>query len=136
MMLIASTKRDIMPTFSHPSRQSSDVLFSEIDYTGYHHFLYMYLLNTAYLNSYTGKYMICGGALLNRQGVISTGKVLSVLVYNIITQYHGYDVTKAHKEILIDSDDAKANAFVKSFGQPISNLLHGCTLYLISFKSW
>ena len=51
--------------------------------------------------------MICGGALLNRQGVISTGKVLSVLVYNIITQHHGYDVTKAQKEILIDSDDAR-----------------------------
>ena len=93
---------------------NADVLFSDIDYTGCHHF--PYLLNIACLNSYTTKYMACGRALLNRQDAISIGKALSILVYNVATQHHGYDVTKAHKEILIDFDDAEANAFVESFG--------------------
>jgi len=108
---------------------NADVLFSDIDYTGCHHF--PYLLNIACLNSYTSKYMACGRALLNRQDAISIGKALSVLVYNVTTQHHGYDVTKAHKEILIDFDDAEANAFVESFGQPISNLLRGCSVHFI-----
>ena len=50
---------------------------------------------------------------------------------NVTTQHQGYDVTKAHKEILIDFADAEANAFVESFGQPISNLLRGCSVHFI-----
>ena len=75
--------------------------------------------------------MACGRALLNRHDAISIGKALSILVYNVATQHHGYDVTKAHKEILIDFDDAEANAFVESFGQPISNLLRGCSVHFV-----
>ena len=40
-----------------------------------------------------------------------------------------YDMTKAHKEILLDLDDAEANAFIESFGQSISNLLRSCSVH-------
>ena len=36
-----------------------------------------------------------------------------------------------HKEILLDFDDAESRAFMDTFGEPISNLLHGCSVHFI-----
>ena len=36
-----------------------------------------------------------------------------------------------HKEILLDFNDAESRAFMDTFGEPISNLLHGCSVYFI-----
>jgi len=32
-----------------------------------------------------------------------------------------------HKEILLDFDDAESRAFIDTFGEPVSNLLCGCS---------
>ena len=34
-----------------------------------------------------------------------------------------YNIKTAHKEVLVDYDDAESNAFVASFGQELSNVL-------------
>lgn len=54
----------------------ADVLFANIDYTGCHHF--PYLFNVACLNNITRKYMACDRALLNHQDGHSIGFVDTV----------------------------------------------------------
>ena len=56
--------------------------------------------------------------------------VLSKLVKNVKSQHKNYDIKKAHKEILIDFDDAEANAFTENFGD-VSNILRGCSVHFL-----
>ena len=63
--------------------------------------------------------MACGRAPLNQQDGTSIGKVLSVLVHNVSSRQNGYDITKPHKEILLDFDDAEANVFLQSLDNPL-----------------
>lgn len=60
--------------------------------------------------------MACGRALINRQDGSLIGKALSKLVNNVKRQYKDY--------ILVDFDDAEANAFVEGFGKDMYNILH------------
>ena len=108
---------------------TAKILFIDIDYTGCHHF--PYLLNIVCQNRFTLKYMACGRALLNHQDGKSVGKALSVLTHNVKRQYKDYDINIMHKEILLDFDDAELRAFMDTFGEPISNLLHGCSVHFI-----
>ena len=108
---------------------SAEVLFVDIDYTGCHHF--PYLFNVVCLNRITLNYMACGRALLNRQDGFSIGKALNVLVENVKKQRNDYDIVAAHKEILLDFDDAEANAFIDTFGMEVSNLLRGCEVHFL-----
>ena len=108
---------------------SAEVLFVDIDYTGSHHF--PYLFNVVCLNRITSSYMACGRALLNRQDGYSIGKALNVLVENVKKQRNDYDIVAAHKEILLDFDDAEANAFIDTFGMEVSNLLRGCEVHFL-----
>ena len=107
---------------------TAEVLFVDIDHTGCHHF--PYLFNVVCLNSITTNYMACGRALLNKQDGISIGKALNVLVQNVKEQ-NDYNILTAHKEILLDFDDAEANAFISTFGMEISNLLRGCEVHFL-----
>ena len=75
--------------------------------------------------------MACGRALLNHQDGKSIGKALSVLTHNVKRQYKDYDINRMHKEILLDFDDAESRAFIDTFGEPISNLLRGCSVHFI-----
>ena len=63
---------------------TTEVLFVDIDHTGWHHF--PYLFNVVCLNSITTSYMACGRALFNKQDGISIGKALNVLVQNVKEQ--------------------------------------------------
>jgi len=36
-----------------------------------------------------------------------------------------------HKEILLNFDDTESRAFIDKFGEPISNLLQGCSVHFI-----
>ena len=64
--------------------------------------------------------MACGRALLNRQDRCSIGTTaLSVLTHNVKNHEPTYEIAKAHKEILLDFDDAEANAFQESFGNSV-----------------
>ena len=107
---------------------TAEVLFVDIDHTGCHHF--PYLFNVVCLNSITTNYMARGRALLNKQDGISIGKALNVLVQNVKEQ-NDYNILTAHKEILLDFDDAEANAFISTFGMEISNLLRGCEVHFL-----
>ena len=42
--------------------------------------------------------------------------------------FKDYDLKTAHKEILIDFDDAEANAFMENF---VSNILCGCAFHFM-----
>ena len=108
---------------------TAEVLFVDIDYTGYHHF--PYLLSIVCQNKFTLKYMACGRALLNHQDGKLIGKVLSVLTRNVKREYKDYDINRMHKEILLDFDDAQSRAFIDTFGEPVSNLLRGCSVHFI-----
>ena len=107
----------------------ADVLFVDIDHTGCHHF--PYLLNVVCLNTLTLKYIACGQGLLNRQDAASIGTVLSKLVNNVKIQCKDYNIKTAHKEILVDFDDAKVNAFAESFGKDVTNILRGCSVHFL-----
>ena len=37
----------------------------------------------------------------------------------------------AHKEILVDFDDAEANAFMENFVKDVSNILCGCAFHFV-----
>ena len=69
--------------------------------------------------------------LINRQDVGSIGTVLSKLVDNVKFCHDEYNIKTAHKEVLVDYDDAESNAFVASFGQEFSNVLRGCAVHFI-----
>ena len=104
-------------------------LFVDIDYTGNQHF--PYLLNIVCFNKITDSYIACGRALLNHQDGVSIGKALSVLNTNVKKHFPRYDIKVAHKEILLDFDNAEANAFCSAFGVEISSHLRGCAVYFI-----
>ena len=108
---------------------NAEVLFVDIDYTGCSHF--KYLFNVVCLNSMTKKYMACGRVLLNHQDGYSIGKALKVLVCNVKKQQHTYSIQTAHKELLLDFDDAEANAFKESFGEDIMNIIRGCSVHFM-----
>ena len=40
-------------------------------------------------------------------------------------------MTTAHKEILLDFDEAEANGFQLSFGNDVSNLFEGCSVHFL-----
>jgi len=63
----------------------------------------------------TKKYMACGRALLNWQDGHFIGKALNVLVNNVKKQQPLYNIHTTHREVLLDFDNADANAFVDSF---------------------
>jgi len=107
----------------------ADALFVDIDYTGNHHF--PYLFNVVCLNNITKCYMACGRALMNHQDGESIGKALSVFSSNIKNAFPRYQMTSAHKEILLDFAEGEANAFRESFGMEINNLLRGCSVHFI-----
>ena len=75
--------------------------------------------------------MACGRGLLNRQDASSIGIVLSKLAKNVKNHHDDYDIKTAHKEVLVDFDDAEANAFTENFGREMSNILHGCSVQFI-----
>jgi len=68
---------------------------------------------------------------LNQQDASSIGIVLSKLAKNVKNQYNDYDIKTTHKEILMDFDDAEANAFIESFGRDMSNIQRGCSVHFI-----
>ena len=68
--------------------------------------------------------------LLNKQDAGSIGKVLSKLAKNVRSQHKDYDIKKVHKEILVDFDEAEANAFTENF-EDVSNILHGCSVHFL-----
>ena len=107
----------------------AEVLFVDIDHTGCHHF--PYLLNVVCFNCITSKYIACGRGFLNRQDAGSIGTVLSKLVDNVKLYDSEYSIITAHKEILVDFDDAESNAFVASFGKELSNVLRGCSVHFL-----
>ena len=75
--------------------------------------------------------MACGSALMNHQDGESIGKALSVFSSNIKQFVPRYEITSAHKEILLDFAESEANAFEESFGSSVSNLLRGCSVHFI-----
>ena len=42
-----------------------------------------------------------------------------------------YGITTAHKEIILDFDEAEANGFQSSFGNNVSNLFRGCSVHFL-----
>ena len=75
--------------------------------------------------------MACDYALMNRQDGYSIGKALATLVDNVKEYVHSYSITAAHKEILLDFDDAEACGFCEAFGAEITNLFRGCSVLFI-----
>ena len=67
--------------------------------------------------------------LINRQDARSIGTVLSKLADNVKICHIEYNIKTAHKEILVDFDDAESNAFIVCFGQELSNVLRGCAVH-------
>jgi len=107
---------------------TADALFVDIDYTSNHHF--PYLLNVVCLNSITNKYIACGRALMNKQDGCSIDKALATLVGNVKEYNDTYDITAAHKEILLDFDDSEAAGFREAFGTNITNRFRGCSVHI------
>jgi len=95
----------------------SEFLFVDINYTGCHHF--PYLLNVVCKNAILQQYMACGRVLLNRQDGTSIGKALSRLECHVKNMYKEYNISRDHKEILLDFDEAESNAFTEAFGKEI-----------------
>ena len=75
--------------------------------------------------------MACGRASLNHQDGKSIGRALTVWTQNVKRQHKDYDINRMHKEILLDYDNAESQAFMDTFGEPISNLLRGCSVHFI-----
>ena len=92
------------------------VLFVDIDHIGCHHF--PYLLNVVCFNCLTSKYIACLilAGFLNHQDVRSLDTVQSKQVDNVKLYDNEYSIITAHKEILVDFDDAesKVNASTTS----------------------
>ena len=104
-------------------------LFVDVHHTGNHHF--PFLLNIVCFNAITKHYLACGHALLYYQDGVSLGKAWSVLTNNVKKQHPNYDIRKDHKEILLDFDDAEANAFRSAFGEEVTTLIRGCSVHFI-----
>ena len=86
----------------------------DVDYTGNHYF--QYLLNIVCFNKINKRYIACGRALMNHKDGQSIGKAFLVLSNHVKKFYPSYDITTAHKEILLDFDEHEANRFQLSFG--------------------
>ena len=101
-MPLAETKGSypfFQPPFQVHHWSKADALFADIDYTGNHHF--PYLFNMVCFNSITKCYMACGRSLMNHQDGISIGKALKVLFSNVKHLHPRYELKVAHKEILL-----------------------------------
>ena len=61
----------------------------------------------------------------------SIGKALSVLINNVKKQQPFYDIHTDHREVLLDFDDAEADAFIDSFGKNITNIIRGCSVHFM-----
>jgi len=116
-----------MHFFKH--RSGAEALFVDVDYTGNHYF--QYLLNIVCFNKITKRYIACGRALMNHQDGQSIGKALLVMSNHVKKFYPSYDITTAHKEILLDFDEREANGFQLSFGNNVSNLFRGCSVHFL-----
>ena len=57
--------------------------------------------------------------------------MLTKLVNNVKLYHSEYNIKTAHKEILVDFDDAESNAFATSFGQELLNVLRGCAVHFL-----
>ena len=55
----------------------------------------------------------------------------AVLTHNVKNHEPTYEIAKAHKEILLDFDDAEANAFHESFGNSVMSLIRGCSVHFM-----
>ena len=67
--------------------------------------------------------MACGRSLINHQDGSSIGKALKVLSCNVKQSYPRYELKTAHKEIMLDFDEAEANRFKESFSEEVTNIL-------------
>ena len=67
--------------------------------------------------------MACGRALLNHQNDCSIGNALSVLTHYVKRYEPTYDITKAHKESLLDFNEAESNTFQDNFGSKVMRLI-------------
>ena len=56
---------------------------------------------------------------------------MSVLTTNVKRHFPSYDIKKDHKEIMLDFDDAEANAFRLAFGEEMTNVIRGCSVHFI-----
>ena len=55
--------------------------------------------------------MACGRVLMNKQDGSSIGRALSELSQNVKDYVPNYNIKVAHKEILLDFDEAEVNGF-------------------------
>ena len=60
---------------------------------------------------------------MNHQDGSSIGKALKVLSCNVKQLHPRYELKTAHKEIMLDFDEAEANGFKESFGEEVTNIL-------------
>ena len=67
--------------------------------------------------------MACGRVLLDHHDGHSIGKALLILSQTVKKLKPAYDINIAHNEILLDLDDAEANAFQDGFGKTIFNII-------------
>jgi len=109
-----------------------EALFVDVDYTGNHYF--QYLLNIVCFNKIIKRYIASGCALMNHQDGQSIGKALLVLSNHVKKFYPSYDAITAHKEILLDFNEAEASGFQSSFGNNVSKGLFS-SLFEISYES-
>ena len=59
------------------------------------------------------------------------GKALRVLSGNVKCLHPMYDLKAAHREILLDFDEAEANGFKETFGEEVGNILRGCSVHFV-----
>ena len=75
--------------------------------------------------------MACSKSLINHQDGSSIGKAFKVLSCNVKQLYPRYELKIAHKEIMLDFDEAEANEFKESFGGDVTNILRGCSVHFL-----
>ena len=75
--------------------------------------------------------MACGRSLMNHQDGSSIGKTLKVLSSNVKQLHPRYELKTAHKEVMLDFDEAEANGFEESFGEEVTNILWGCSVHFL-----
>lgn len=68
---------------------------------------------------------------MNKQDGPSIGRALAKLSKNVKDYVPTYNIKLAHKEILLDFDEAEANGFQEAFGIEIANLFRGCSVHFI-----
>ena len=83
------------------------------------------------LDNSTDNSTACGRSLMNHQDEASIGKALRVLSGNVKCLHPRYDLKAAHREILLDFDEAEANEFKETFGEEVGNILRGCFVHFV-----